>query len=328
MLIANKTENSVQISVIGEIMGENDWVASDAAYMRVILDSAEGAPLSVWVSSPGGSLDAAMAMRAMLEAYQGEIEIHTAGIVASAATLLLCVPQAHVVAERGSAFMIHQSAGGARGNASEMRKAAEALDVCDDEIVSVYKLRLKCGEDDIRDMMQAETWLRASDAADLGLVDELADRTSGGYVAEPRNPDARPNPDQAQEIREAVSACLSPRIEAIQAGLSSITSSGEGRVKAIQNAADAAVNGIVDASSKTVSDITAAGESMRRDISGQLQALRDEIAECRRSYNKQAEKYAALDEALSRVYALNSGDTSFTLHDGQFNRAKPFKLNI
>ena len=319
MLIANKTENAMQISVIGEIMGENEWTASDAAYMRAILDAAEGLPLSLWVSSPGGSLDAAMAMRAMLAAYEGGIEIHTAGIVASAATLLLCVPKAHVVAERGSGFMIHTARMGASGDAREMRKAADVLDVFDDEIMDVYKLRLKCGDDELRDLMAAETWLRSSDALELGLVDEIADATSGGYIAEPRNP---------EPIPEAVSARLEPRIAALASGIAGLSAVGETRVQAINSAAEKAVSGITEASASAIAGIREAGESVAASVADELKAVRAELEATRRAYDEQAQKYRNLDEAISRAYALCGGDVAgFALHDEQRGKST-FKLNV
>lgn len=319
MLIASKTENAMQISVIGEIMGENEWTASDAVYMRAILDAAEGSPLDVWVSSPGGSLDAAMAMRAMLAAYTGAVSMHTAGTVASAATLLLCVPGAKVVAERGSAFMIHMARMGAQGDSREMRKAADVLDVCDDEIADVYELRLKCGRDKIRGMMADETWLRSSDALELGLVDEIAGTTSGGYVAEPRNP---------EPIPEAVSARLEPRIAALASGIAGLSAVGETRVQAINSAAEKAVSGIAEASASALAGIREASESVVASVADELKAVRAELEATRRAYDEQAQRYRSLDEAISRAYALCGGDvTGFALHDEQRGKST-FKLNI
>lgn len=319
MLIANKTENAMQISVIGEIMGENEWTASDAVYMRAALDAADGAPLDMWVSSPGGSLDAAMAMRAMLAAYGGAVHVHTAGIVASAATLLLCVPNARVTAERGSVFMIHTARMGAAGDAREMRKAADALDACDDEIVDVYRIRMKCGDDELRDMMAAETWLRSADAVRLGLVDEVADATSGGFVAEPRNPD--PTPD-------AVSARLEPRFAALASGLAGLSAVGETRAQAINSAAEKAVSGIVDATASAMAGIREAGAGVTASVAEELKAVRAELEATRRAYDAQAQKYKNLDEAISRAYALCGGDvTGFALHDEQRGKST-FKLNV
>ena len=325
MLIASRNGDSVRLSIIGVITGESEWFASDAAQLAAVLAEADGAPLDVWVSSPGGDLDTAFAMRAQLADYKGAVSIKTAGLIASAATLLLCVPNAQVTAQRGSTFMIHQASITSAGNADEMRKCADVLDVCDDEIVKVYQIRLKCGEDEIRGMLREETWLRPEDAREIGLVDEIASDGIAGFLAEPRNPE--PQPDIPEALDNAVSARLVPRIEAIQTDIADISAKGESRVRAITDAASAAVSGIVDASDKTVASIVAVGEDVGKTLAEQLQAVRDEIAECRRSYDKQAEKYAALDEAISRAYALAGGDLGYTVHD-EDRRAHGFKLNI
>lgn len=323
MLIASRNGDSVRLSIIGVITGESEWFASDAAQLAAVLAEADGAPLDVWVSSPGGDLDTAFAMRAQLADYRGVVSIKTAGLIASAATLLLCVPNATVTAQRGSTFMIHQASITSAGNADEMRKCADVLDVCDDEIVKVYQIRMKCGEDEIRDMLRAETWLRPEDAKEIGLVDDIVSDGIAGFLAEPRNPE----PAEPEQITEAVSACIAPRIEAIQTGLADISAKGELRARAITDAASTAVSEIVDASDKTVANIVAVGEDVGKSLAGELQAIRDEIAECRRSYDKQAEKYAALDEAISRAYALAGGDLGHTVHD-EDRRAHGFKLNI
>lgn len=323
MLIASRNGDSVRLSIIGAITGESEWFVSDAAQLAAILAEADGAPLDVWVSSPGGDLDTAFSMRAQLADYSGNVSIKTAGLVASAATLLLCVPNATVTAQRGSTFMIHQASLVGVGNADEMRKCADVLDVCDDEIVKVYQIRMKCGEEEIREMLREETWLRPEDALGLGLVDEVASNGIAGFLAEPQNPE----PAEPERITEAVSACIAPRIEAIQNGLADIQTRGEKRVQAITDAASVAVSEIVDASDKTVANIVAVGEDVGKSLAGELQAIRDEIAECRRSYDKQAEKYAALDEAISRAYALAGGDLGCTVHD-ETRRAHGFKLNV
>lgn len=318
MLIASKNDSATQVSVIGEIMGENEWMASDAAYMRSILDASEGAPIDLWVSSPGGSLDAAMAMRAMLEAYGAPITIHTAGIVASAATLLLCISGARVIAERGSVFMLHQARMKNEGDARDMRKAAEVLDVCDDEIMQVYGIRLKCGDDELRDRMAAETWLRSSDALSLGLVDEIAGATSGGYIAEPQNPD--PVPD-------AVSACLSPRFAELSASISTLSASGEQRVQAISGAADRAVCAIEASAKAAMGGLSEAAGKAVADMSAQVSELKAELSRVREVYAESIAKYAAMDAALSRVYALTAGEPGFPMHDEQLQKSQ-FKLDV
>lgn len=326
MLIASKTADAVRISLIGEITDETPWSYSDAQVLTSVLSEAEGTKVELWVSSPGGNLDAAMAMRAQLESYQGAVEVHTAGIVASAATLLLCLPSARVIAHRGSVYMLHQARMLTEGDASALRKDADILDVCNDELIKIYQLRAKCDDERLRDMLAAETWLRPEEMQALGFIDEIVAQASDGFIAEPSNPE--PVPDIPDALDKAVSARLAPRIEAIQTGLADISAKGETRAKAITDAAQAAVSGIAEASGKASERLTALGEDIGATLSKELKALRDEMAECKRSYEAQAKKYAALDATISRVYALAGGDLGCNVHDEQLVEARSFKLNV
>lgn len=324
MLIASKAADAVKVSIVGEITGETMWSYSDAAVLTALLGEAGGEKIELWVSSSGGSLDAAMTMRAQLEAYQGPIEIHTAGIVASAATLFLCIPGAKITAHRGSIFMFHQAKMTTQGNAAELRKDADVLDICDDEIVRVYALRAKCDDRRIRDLMAEEYWFRPEELRELGFIDDIAEPGSDGYIAEPRNPEP-----VGEEISTAVSARLAPRIEALQTGLATITAGGEKRVQAITDAAGSAVSGITSAVSDNVAKITASAGELVATLQGELKAVLDEVEMCKNAYDKQVLAYKRLDEALSRVYALNAGEPGIPLHDEQLrDKSGGFKLNI
>lgn len=322
MLIANRTGNGVAVSIIGEIMGENEWFASDAALFRAALDEAGDAPLDLWVSSSGGSLDAALAMRAMIEAYPGKVSINTAGVVASAATLLLCAPNAKVTAQRGSVFMVHQSRMVAEGDAAGLRKSADVLDTCDGEIVRVYRLRMACDDDRVRDMMGEETWLSPEEARELGLVDEIGGATSGGYIAEPKN---APSPSAA--YADGVSARLAPKFEALQTGLNAITATGEGRVQAITNAATAAVAGISEAGASARAAIEAAGSAFSDSVSAESAKLRADVESYKAECASLRNEIKNLGVALTRAYALCGGDPDNFIHDEERRRGG-FKLNV
>lgn len=325
MIIANKTGNGVKVSIMGELTSETPWSYSDATVLNAVLAEADGAKVELWISSPGGSLDAGMSMRAQLEAYSGEIEIHTCGIVASASTLLLCLPNVIVKAHRGSVFMLHMSRMLTEGNAEDLRKDADVLDVCDDEIVKIYQLRVDRDADELRAMLEGTAWLSSEDAVSLGLVNEVVEKASEGFVAEPEN--IEPVKSAApEEISEAVSARLTPRIAALETGLVTMSSNGEKRAQAITDAAEKAVSGIASAADAGAAKIVHASAEAVAGLSDELKAVRAEITAVREAYVKQAEKYKDLDEAISRAYALCGGDLSFAKHDREVRQE--FKLNI
>lgn len=325
MIIASKTAGAVKISIMGELSGETAWSYSDSTVLSAVLAEAAGARVELWVSSPGGSLDVGMAMRAQLEAYSGEIEIHTCGIVASAATLLLCLPNVVVKAHRGSVFMLHTTRMRTEGSAEELRKDAGVLDVCDDELIKIYQLRIDRDAAEIQNMLEATTWLSSEDAVSLGLVTEVVENASEGFVAEPENVEPT-RPAEPEEMYEAVSARLTPRIEALETGLVTMSSNGEKRAKAITDAAEKAVSGIASAAEAGADKIIQAGAQAVAGLSDELKAVREELASVREAYAKQAEKYKDLDEAISRAYGLCGGDLSFSKHDRQVKQE--FKLDI
>ena len=72
-------------------------------------------------------------------------------------------------------MMIHNAAGYAYGNAKDLRKAADDLDVINRAAIQSYTMHAgdKLPEDELQRMLDAETWLVAEDCVKWGLADEL-----------------------------------------------------------------------------------------------------------------------------------------------------------
>ena len=91
-------------------------------------------------------------------------------------------------------LMIHNPWALVEGNAADLRKMADDLDVITDGIVNVYMEHVKEGvtEDQIRELMNAETWMTGTEAADYFDIEtsesvaEIA-AAAGEYVARSRN---------------------------------------------------------------------------------------------------------------------------------------------
>lgn len=82
-----------------------------------------------------------------------------------------------VIMPRNTLMMIHNMWMCACGNAAELRKAADDLDVINAAGRQAYlqKAGEKLTEDRLSEMMDAETWLTAEQCVELGLADRLAD---------------------------------------------------------------------------------------------------------------------------------------------------------
>ena len=82
-----------------------------------------------------------------------------------------------VVMPRNTCMMIHNAAWATYGNPTELRKSADDLEIINTAAISSYTARAgdKLPESELRQMLDAETWLSADDCIKYGLADEYGD---------------------------------------------------------------------------------------------------------------------------------------------------------
>jgi len=166
----------VEITIFDEI---GQYYGFSKRYLKYELDAAQGADINLLISSPGGDVTEGMAIADMLEMYSGNVETLGIGVVASIASVILMSGD-KVKMTPNSFLMIHRPWGGAIGTADEMRSSADTLDKMDTMLVDYYVSKMQKrnkaeGNASLRiqRMMDAETWLTAQQALDLGFIDEI-----------------------------------------------------------------------------------------------------------------------------------------------------------
>ena len=102
----------------------------------------------------------------------GRVTVLIDGIAASIASMIAMAGD-EVVMPANAMLMLHDPSGMVMGTAADMRSMADALDKMKAGMVGAY--RDKSGREDaeIEALMQAETWLTADEAIDLGLADRI-----------------------------------------------------------------------------------------------------------------------------------------------------------
>lgn len=178
--MTNKAEEeTAELLIYGEIVSEQ-WFEDETAPKQFAesLAALNGKPLTLRINSPGGDVFAAQAIYNQLRDYPGAVTAKIDGLSASAATIITCAGDT-VIMPSNALFMIHNPLTIAWGNADEMRKTADTLDTVRDSIVNVYLKRVggKMKADDIKAMMDAETWLTAQEALDYGFADSIDNET-------------------------------------------------------------------------------------------------------------------------------------------------------
>ncbi len=128
------------------------------------------------INSPGGIVSQAVAMRSILaNAEFDEINIRIEGMCASAATIIAALPGAHVQIAEGSQYMIHDPYTYAAGSAEELESTAKCLRNIEDMIRNIYTKRTGLSDDDVKQMMDKETWFSAKEAVENHFCDEVVD---------------------------------------------------------------------------------------------------------------------------------------------------------
>lgn len=149
-----------------------DWGVS-ASDVRAALTEIGSAAVELHINSPGGDYFEAVAIYNTLQAHAGAITVHIDGLAASAASVIAMVGE-RVIMGQGSQLMIHDALTMAFGNAGEIRKTADLLDQCSDDISGFYARRAGGDPAAFREAMRAETWYTADQAVAAGLADEVA----------------------------------------------------------------------------------------------------------------------------------------------------------
>ena len=130
----------------------------------------------MWISSPGGDCVAAAQIYNMLMDYKGNVTIKIDGIAASAASVI-AMAGTKVIVSPVSMMMIHNPMTAAFGNASEMEKAIAMLDEVKESIINAYEIKTGMSRAKLSHLMDAETWMNANMAVELGFADEIMQRT-------------------------------------------------------------------------------------------------------------------------------------------------------
>lgn len=162
------------INVFGPIGEAWDPEAVRAADFVRALAKAAGDDVTVHINSGGGDVFDANAMAEALRAYEGRSVASIEGLAASAASYFALTAD-EVVMNPSALVMVHNPSSAVFGEAEDMRKTADVLDKVKQTIVSQYARKTGMGDEEISELMDAETWLTADEALEMGLCDRLTD---------------------------------------------------------------------------------------------------------------------------------------------------------
>lgn len=133
-----------------------------------------GKPISIYVDTYGGSVDAALCMYDAIKACSCPIVTIGIGKVMSAGVLLLAA------GDKGNRFitentrvMVHEVSGGAFGSISEMETSVQETRRLQETYVDLLVLSTGVKKAKLLKDMKEETYMSAEEAVNYGLVDRM-----------------------------------------------------------------------------------------------------------------------------------------------------------
>ena len=156
----------------GPIAEETWW--GDEVTPRVFKDEllAGSGDITVWINSPGGDVFAAAQIYNMLMEYPSKVTVKIDGLAASAASVI-AMAGGEVHMSPVSMLMVHNPSTVAIGDSEEMLRAKALLDEVKESIINSYELKTGLSRAKLSHLMDAETWMNAKKAVELGFADKI-----------------------------------------------------------------------------------------------------------------------------------------------------------
>ena len=169
--VRNEGEKRVLL-LDGEISDETWWGDEVTPQMfRSDLNAAEG-DIDLWINSPGGDCYAAAQIYNMLMEYKGNVAVKIDGIAASAASVV-AMAGSTVEMSPVATIMIHNPMTVSIGDTHEMERTITFLSEIKESIINAYEIKTGLSRAKISRLMDAETWMNAKKAVELGFADSV-----------------------------------------------------------------------------------------------------------------------------------------------------------
>ncbi len=171
-----KEEPSERVLLISGVIAEESWLDDQVSpqQFKEELENGEG-DITVWINSPGGDCIAAAQIYNMLLSYKGTVTVQIDGIAASAASVI-AMAGTKIMMSPVSMLMIHNPMTMVAGDKTEMEKAIAMLSEIKESIINAYEIKTKMTREAIAKLMDAETWMDATKAVELGFADDILQR--------------------------------------------------------------------------------------------------------------------------------------------------------
>lgn len=169
-----KKENEAELTIFGDITSW-PWMESDVSSYNLSrqLKGLDVDTIHVHINSYGGEVAEGLAIYNSLKQHKAKVRTYCDGFACSIASVIFMAGDERVMSN-ASMLMVHNPWTYTEGNAQELRKTAADLDKMSQASVSAYMERVSITEEEVKQLLDEESWILPSEALDYGFATSVA----------------------------------------------------------------------------------------------------------------------------------------------------------
>ena len=158
--------------------GEIDDNTSNSIVAQLLyLDSLNNEDISIYINSPGGSITSGMAIYDTMNYIKSDVSTICIGISASmAAFILACGTRGKRYILPNSEVMIHQPLGGAQGQATDIKIAADRTIRLKERLNTILAKKTGKSLKQIANDTERDNFMTSNEALNYGIVDKIIEK--------------------------------------------------------------------------------------------------------------------------------------------------------
>jgi ATP-dependent Clp protease protease subunit len=174
-LAVNKDNKEASIYIYGDIVSW-EWLESDVS-SYTLTKEIESLPedigtINVFINSYGGEVAEGLAIYNQLRRHKAKVKTYCDGFACSAASVVFMSGDERIMSN-ASLLMIHNAWMFAIGDQNQLRKEADDLETINQASINAYMSRVNITEEELKAMMDVETWISANDALEMGFATSI-----------------------------------------------------------------------------------------------------------------------------------------------------------
>lgn len=171
-------ENATNITIYGDITSwAGEWSNENYGDMSAHLlskkiEGIESGNINLYINSYGGEVAEGLAIYNALKRHKATVKTYCDGFACSAASVIFMAGDERIMGD-ASLLMIHNAWTYASGNAEDLRKVADDLDIMSDAAANAYRAAINIDDSKLSKLLDNETWISPQDAVDMGFATSI-----------------------------------------------------------------------------------------------------------------------------------------------------------